>query len=51
MTKDKNKPVTMKDIALKAGVSIDAVSKALRDCNDISLKKKEEIKKIAKELG
>ena len=35
MTKDKNKPVTMKDIALKAGVSIDAVSKALRDCNDI----------------
>ena len=45
------KPVTMKDIAIKAGVSIDAVSKALRNCNDISIKKKEEIRKIAKEMG
>ena len=45
------KGVTMREIALRAGVTVDAVSKALRDRNDISEKKKEEIRKIAEELG
>ncbi len=51
MNKVYSKNVTMKDIALKAGVSINAVSKALRDCEDISIEKKEQIRAIAKELG
>ena len=46
-----HKGVTMREIALRAGVTVDAVSKALRDRSDISQKKKEEIKKIAHELG
>lgn len=45
------KGVTMRDIALRAGVTVDAVSKALRDRSDISEKKKQEIHRIAEELG
>ena len=51
MKSDENKNVTMKDIAQRVGVSVDAVSKALRDAKDISNKKKEEIKKVADEMG
>ena len=46
MRSDEYKNVTMKDIAQRVGVSVDAVSKALRDAKDISNKKKEEIHKI-----
>lgn len=46
-----NKQVTLSDIAKKAGVSTNAVSKALRDCTDISKETKLKIKKIADELG
>jgi LacI family transcriptional regulator len=43
--------VTIKDIAKIAGVSHATVSRALNDSNEISLKTKEKIKKIADELG
>ncbi len=43
--------VTIKDIALKAGVSHSTVSRALRDHPAISAKTKAHIKKIARELG
>ncbi|UCE06637.1 MAG: LacI family DNA-binding transcriptional regulator [bacterium] len=44
-------PVTIKDIATKAGVSVVTVSRALNDKPDISKTTKEHILKIAQELG
>ena len=43
--------VSMKDIAKKCGVSIATVSKALNDYSDIGAEKRDEIKKVAKEMG
>lgn len=45
------KNITLKDIALRAGISINAVSRALRDSPDISEPTKERVRKIATELG
>lgn len=45
------KNITLKDIALRAGISINAVSRALRDSPDISESTKERVRKIATELG
>lgn len=45
------KAVTLKDIALKVGISINSVSKALRDSPSISKKTKEEVNKVVDELG
>ncbi|MGM0365848.1 MAG: LacI family DNA-binding transcriptional regulator [Actinomycetota bacterium] len=45
------KKVKLKHIAEKAGVSINTVSRALNDKNDISKKTKEKIRNIAKILG
>lgn len=45
------KNVSLKDIALAVGVSVDAVSKALRDSNQISEETKKIIKQKAKEMG
>ena len=42
-------PVTMKDIARELGVSVATVSRALKDCPKISVKKREEIKTFAQE--
>nr|WP_233186547.1 LacI family DNA-binding transcriptional regulator [Petrotoga sp. 9PWA.NaAc.5.4] len=46
-----SKFVTIKDIAEKAGVSVNTVSRALNDKPDINPKTKERILKIAQELG
>ena len=43
--------VSLKDIAEACGVSTSTVSKALNDFNDISAKRKEIIRKKAKEMG
>ncbi|MBA4146528.1 MAG: LacI family DNA-binding transcriptional regulator [Verrucomicrobia bacterium] len=43
--------VRLKDIALRAGVSVMTVSKALRDETDISATTKTRIKQLAQELG
>ncbi len=43
--------VRLKDIALRAGVSVMTVSKALRDETDISATTKSRIKQLAQELG
>lgn len=43
--------VTLKEIALKSGVSISTVSKALNDSHEISSLTKERISKIAKSLN
>ena len=43
--------VSLKDIALSLGLSVDAVSKALRDSNQISEETKKIVKQKAKELG
>ena len=43
--------ITMKDIAQKAGVSVVTVSRAFNNKPDISIKTKENIKKIAQELN
>ena len=45
------KNTTLKDIADKAGVTITAVSRALRDCDDISGETKKRIQEIAKEMS
>lgn len=45
------KNITLKDIAIEAGISINAVSRALRDSSDISESTKEKVRKIATELG
>lgn len=46
-----NKTVTIKDVAKKAGVSVSTVSRALNNYSDINLETKEQILKIAEELG
>ena len=46
-----SKFVTIKDIAEKAGVSVNTVSRALNNKPDINPKTKEKIEKIAEELG
>ena len=43
--------VTIRDIAERYGVSVATVSKALNDQKDIGAKTKEEIRKLAKEMG
>ncbi|ABV34136.1 LacI family DNA-binding transcriptional regulator [Pseudothermotoga lettingae] len=45
------KYVTMKDIAKRAGVSVNTVSKALRGKDDISKQTRQKILKIAREIG
>ncbi len=45
------KYVTMKDIAQRAGVSVNTVSKALRGKSDIGKETRQKILKIAKEIG
>ncbi len=47
----KKRRVTMKDIALKTGYTVNTVSHALHDKQDISESAKEIIKKAAEELG
>ncbi|NLZ47088.1 MAG: LacI family transcriptional regulator [Clostridiales bacterium] len=47
----KRKAVSLKDIAKDVGLSVDAVSKALRDSDQISEKTKRLIKKRAEEMG
>lgn len=49
--KDNKAPMTMKDIARELGVSVATVSRALKDSPRISDKRREEIKKYAKEHG
>ncbi len=46
-----NKRVTLKDIAEKTGFTINTVSHALKDMNDVSKKTKTLIRKAAKELN
>lgn len=46
-----NKRVSMKDIASALNMSVDGVSKALRDSSEISEATKEKVKEKAKELG
>ncbi|HEY8390815.1 MAG TPA: helix-turn-helix domain-containing protein, partial [Clostridia bacterium] len=43
--------VTLKDIALKCGVSVGAVSKALNDSPDIGVETKQYIREMARKLG
>jgi len=43
--------VRLKDIALRAGVSVMTVSKVLRDAPDISAATKERVKKLVEEMG
>ena len=43
--------VTIRDIAERYGVSVATVSKALNNQKDIGAKTKEEIRKLAKEMG
>ncbi len=46
-----NKKTTLKDIAIALNISTAAVSKALNDDSRISIKTKEAVKKVAKELN
>lgn len=43
--------VRLKDIALRAGVSVMTVSKVLRDAPDISPATKDRIRRLAEEMG
>lgn len=43
--------VSLKDISKKCGVSVATVSKAINDHNDVSVKTKEMINRVAKEMG
>ena len=43
--------VTLADIAKEVGTSINTVSRALRDCSDISKETKEKVKRVAQEMG
>ena len=45
------KYVTIRDIALKAGISANSVSRALNDKDDISRETKARVRDIALELG
>lgn len=49
--KGKKKPVRLRDIALKTGVSVNTVSRALRDKPDVGEKTKTMIVHLAEELG
>lgn len=44
-------PVTLKDIGQKVGKSITTVSRALHDYDDVSPETKENVRRVAKELG
>lgn len=46
-----NRRVTMADVAAKLGISKIAVSMALRDSYQISLKRRREVKRVAKKMG
>lgn len=43
--------ITLKDLARQADVSINTVSRALRNCDDISLARRQQIQKLAARLG
>ena len=45
------KRISLKSIAYELGVSVNTVSRALRDCDDISKATKEKVRKVAIELG
>ncbi len=45
------KYITIRDIAIKAGISANSVSRALNDKNDISQETKTRVRDIARELG
>jgi len=45
------RPVTMRDVAEKAGVNPSTVSRALRDDSNVSKARREEIQRIAEEMG
>jgi len=45
------KRVCLKTIAYELGISVNSVSRALRDCSDISENTKEKVRKMAIELG
>jgi len=45
------RPLTMRDVAEKAGVNPSTVSRALRDDANVSKKRREEIQRIAQEMG
>ncbi|NLC43623.1 MAG: LacI family transcriptional regulator, partial [Clostridiales bacterium] len=47
----KKTKTTLKDIALATGYSINTISRALRDKDDIALSSREHIKSVAQELG
>lgn len=49
--KRKNRPVTLKDVAEKAGVSYQTVSRAINGHSDISPKTRERVNRIIEELG
>lgn len=46
-----DRPVTMRDVAKKAGVNPSTVSRALRNDNNVSTSRREEIQRIAEEMG
>ena len=45
------KSVGLKTIAYELNVSVNTVSRALRDCDDISVEMKEKVRQKAYELG
>ena len=51
MGNNMKKRVTLKDIAQAVGVSVNTVSHALKDKEDISVQTKEQVRKMAEELG
>lgn len=51
MNEKRRKSVKLHDIAVKAGVSVNTVSRALRDKSDVREKTRRTILKIARELG
>ncbi|MDX2225570.1 MAG: LacI family DNA-binding transcriptional regulator, partial [Verrucomicrobiae bacterium] len=46
-----HRPVTIKEVAARAGVSIMTVSKVMNDAPDISAGTKEKIRGLAREMG
>lgn len=51
MQPNEMKPVTLRDVAIQAEVSVNAASRALRDMPDISDETKERVRAIAAKLG
>ena len=45
------KRISLKTIAYELGISVNTVSRALRDCDDISTATKEKVRRVAIELG